>query len=296
MDKLLIGSHVSYKAPKYLIDSVKESISYGSNCFMIYTGPPQNTLRKEIDINNVQEAFKLMEENKIDPSNVIVHAPYIINLASPKESTYELARTFLIEEIKRTKQLGFKYLVLHPGSKLELSLEEGINKIVSGINYAISKTRDSNVVICLETMAGKGSEVGRNFNEIKSIIDRVNDKNRIGVCLDTCHVWESGIDITNIDDTLEKFDNIIGLNFLKVIHLNDSKNEIGASKDRHENIGYGKIGFKTIIDWAYNDKISHIPKILETPYYENIDGINVAPYKLEIEMITNKEWTDFKKK
>ena len=188
MNKILLGSHVSYKSPKYLIESVNESISYGSNCFMIYTGPPQNTIRKEIDENNVKQAYELMKANNIDSNNVVVHAPYIINLASPKKETYQLAKDFLVQEIKRTSQLGFKYLVLHPGSKLDSSLEEGLNKIIDGINNAISKTSNMNVIICLETMAGKGSEVGRSFEEIKLIIDGVINKNRIGICLDTCHV------------------------------------------------------------------------------------------------------------
>ncbi len=294
MNKILLGSHVSYKSPKYLIESVNESISYGSNCFMIYTGPPQNTIRKEIDENNVKQAYELMKANNIDSNNVVVHAPYIINLASPKKETYQLAKDFLVQEIKRTSQLGFKYLVLHPGSKLDSSLEEGLNKIIDGINNAISKTSNMNVIICLETMAGKGSEVGRSFEEIKLIIDGVINKNRIGICLDTCHVWESGVDVSNSDNVLDIFDKTIGLDYLKVIHLNDSKNDLGASKDRHENIGYGKIGFDSIIDWVYNKRISHIPKILETPYFENQNGDYVPPYKQEIEIIRNKKWWEFK--
>ncbi len=293
MDKLLIGSHVSYKAKNYLIDSVNESLSYGSNCFMIYTGPPQNTLRKEIDKDNVKKAFELMEKNNIDPKNVIVHAPYIINLASPKNDTYNLAKSFLIQELKRVEQLGFKYLVLHPGSRLDLSLEEGIKKIIDGINYVFSKIKN-NVIICLETMAGKGSEIGSNFHELKQIIDGVNDKSRIGVCLDTCHIWESGIDISNPEKVLKDFDKIIGLNYLYAIHLNDSKNELGAKKDRHENIGYGKIGFDSIIKWCYYDTIKDIPKILETPYYEDKNNNYAPPYKFEIISIKEKKWYNFK--
>lgn len=293
-NKILIGSHVSFKAPEYLIGSVKETISYGGNCFMIYTGPPQNTIRKDIDIQNVNTAHTLMKENNIDKNNVVVHAPYIINLASPKKETYELAKSFLIEEIKRTSKLGFKYLILHPGSRLNLDLDTGIKKIINGINYAINKTSSEDVIICLETMAGKGSEIGRNFNEIKKIIDGITTKERIGVCLDTCHIWESGIDLSKIDDVLDNFENEIGLGFLKVIHLNDSKNDRGASKDRHENIGYGKISFKTLLNWVYNKRISHIPKILETPYFENSNGDTCSPYRQEIEIIKNKNWTEFK--
>ena len=293
MNKLLIGSHVSYKAKNYLIDSVNESLSYGSNCFMIYTGPPQNTLRKEIDKENVEKAFQLMKENNIDPKNIIVHAPYIINLASPKNDTYNLAKSFLIQELKRVEQLGFKYLVLHPGSRLDLSLEEGIKKIIDGINYVFSKVKND-VIICLETMAGKGSEIGSNFYELKQIIDGVNDKNRIGVCLDTCHVWESGVDVSNPEKVLNEFDKIIGLNYLYAIHLNDSKNELGAKKDRHENVGYGKIGFDSIIKWCYCNAIKNIPKILETPYYEDKNNNYVPPYKFEILSIKEKKWYNFK--
>lgn len=293
MSKLLLGSHVSYKAPGYLVDSVKESLSYGSNTMMVYTGPPQNTLRKEIEKSNVEEAHKLMKENGMFPEKVIVHAPYIINLASPKEDTYELAVSFLTKELKRVEQFGFKYLVLHPGSRLDLDLEVGIKKIIDGINKAFMSVKND-VIICLETMAGKGSEVGSRFEEIKAIIDGVDDKSRIGVCLDTCHVWESGIDITDPSKTLKLFDEKIGLNYLYAIHLNGSKNLIGAHKDRHENIGYGPIPFQTILDWCYCKEIEEIPKILETPYYD-VENKSLSPYGIEIDMIKNKKWYDFKK-
>ncbi len=293
MTKLWLGSHVSYNgSSNYLVGSVEESISYGSNCFMVYTGPPQNTLRKDIDKNNVEQAHKLMEQNGIDKSKVIVHAPYIINLASPKDDTYELAVSFLAKELKRVEQFGFKYLVLHPGSRLDLPLEDGIKKIINGINHAFKQVKN-NVIICLETMAGKGSEVGSHFEEIKAIIDGVEDKSRIGVCLDTCHVWESGIDISDPKKVLKLFDEKIGLNYLYAIHLNGSKNGIGAHKDRHENIGYGPIEFDTIIKWCYCKDIEDIPKILETPYYD-VNGKSLPPYKIEIEMINQKQWHDFK--
>lgn len=293
MSKLLIGSHVSYNgATDYLVGSVKESIGYGSNCFMVYTGPPQNTIRKDIDKKNVQQAHELMEANGIDKEKVIVHAPYIINLASPKEDTYELAVSFLIKELKRVEQFGFKYLVLHPGSRLDSPLEVGIKKIIDGINKAFKQVKN-NVIICLETMAGKGSEVGSHFEEIKAIIDGVEDKSRIGVCFDTCHVWESGIDITDPSKVLKLFDEKIGLKYLYAMHLNGSKNGIAAHKDRHENIGYGPIPFDTIIKWCYCKEIEDIPKILETPYYD-YDGKSLAPYQIEIDMIRNKKWHDFK--
>lgn len=292
MSKLYLGSHVSFKAPDYLIGSVLEAASYGSNTMMVYTGPPQNTLRKEIDKKNVEQAHKLMIEKGIEPSKVIVHAPYIINLASPKEDTYELAVSFLIKELKRVEQFGFNYLVLHPGSRLELDLESGIKKIIDGINKAFKQVKN-NVIICLETMAGKGSEVGSKFEEIKAIIDGIEDKARVGVCLDTCHIWESGIDIEKPEQVLKQFDKIIGLKYLYAVHLNGSKNPIGAHKDRHENIGYGPIKFQTIIDWVYCEELKDIPKILETPYYD-VGDKSLAPYAIEIDMIKNKKWHDFK--
>lgn len=295
MSKILLGSHVSYKSNDYLVGSVNEALSYGANCFMIYTGPPQNTIRKKIDINIKNDAFELMKKNNINFLDVIVHAPYIINMASPNEDTYNLAKDFLIEEIKRTHELGFKYLVLHPGSRLSLTIDEGIKRIYDGLNYVLQKTKEYDVIICLETMAGKGSEVGSKFKEIKEIIDNINFKSRIGVCLDTCHIWESGIDINDVDYVIDKFDKIIGLDFLKVIHLNASKNEIGAHKDRHENIGYGPIPFDTILSWVYSKKLENIPKILETPYYDK-DGKFISPYGHEIKMIKEKKWYDFKNK
>ncbi len=293
MSKLLIGSHVSYKAPDYLVGSVQESISYGSSTMMVYTGPPQNTMRKDIDLKNVKIAHELMNANGIDPSKVIVHAPYIINLASPKPDTYDLAVSFLIKELKRVEQFGFKYLVLHPGSRLESDLETGIKKIVDGINKAFKQVKND-IIICLETMAGKGSEVGSTFEEIKAIIDGVEDKTRIGVCFDTCHVWESGIDISDPQKTLKLFDEVIGLKYLYAIHLNGSKNPIAAHKDRHENIGYGPISFDTIIRWCYCKEIESVPKILETPYYD-VGDKTLSPYGIEIDMIKNKKWYDFKK-
>ena len=276
---LIIGSHVGYKKDSGLVGSVKEALSYKANTFMFYTGAPQNTVRSSIDLNNVKEAYKLMEENNINKNNVIVHAPYIINLANRDESKFNFSCNFLSEELKRVNTFGMKYLVLHPGSHVGLGVDEGISNIVKALNLVLSKD-DSNVMILLETMAGKGSEVGRTFEELKRIIDGVSRKERIGVCLDTCHLNDAGYDLNNFDDVLDEFDKLIGIDKIKCIHINDSKNTLDSHKDRHENIGRGTIGLDTLIKVINNPKLEDVPKILETPY---IDGI--APYKEEIELI-----------
>lgn len=276
---LIIGSHVGYKKDTGLVGSVMEALSYKANTFMFYTGAPQNTIRSNIDLENVSKADALMMENGIDKNKVIVHAPYIINLANGDPSKFNFSCNFLSEELKRVNTFGMKYLVLHPGSHVGLGVEEGISNIVKALNIVLSKD-DSDVMILLETMAGKGSEVGRSFEEIKAIIDGVSKKDRIGVCLDTCHLNDAGYDLNNFDEVLNSFDKIIGINKIKCVHVNDSKNIISSHKDRHENIGKGTIGLDTLIKVIDNPKLKDVPKILETPY---IDGI--APYKEEIALI-----------
>lgn len=287
---LIIGSHVSYKSGKQLLGSVVEALSYGANTFMFYTGAPQNTNRSTIDDNLTKEAYQLMEENGINPKNVIVHAPYIINLANDGAS-YDFAIKFLKEEIKRVDKLGMKYLVLHPGSHVGLGIEKGLDNIINGLNFVSSE--DNDVIICLETMAGKGSELGTSFEQIKKIIDGVKLNNKLMVCLDTCHINDAGYDLNNFDEVLDEFDNVIGLDKLACIHINDSKNERGAHKDRHENIGIGTIGFDNLIKVIYNERLDGIPKILETPYIGDTDDSKerlYPPYKFEIEMIRNKKF------
>ena len=280
MDKLLIGSHVSF-AKEQLLGSVKEALSYGSTTFMFYTGAPQNTFRSTINENNTKEAFKLMEENGIDINTVIVHAPYIINLANNKEEDkYNFSINFLIEEINRCNMFDVKYLVLHPGSHVGLGPEVGLDNIINALNIVIDKTR--NVRILLETMAGKGTELGTKY-----IIDRIDNKDRIGLCLDTCHLNDSGYDINEFDKILDEEDEKIGLSYVKCVHINDSKNERSAHKDRHENIGYGTIGFDALIKVIYNERLKDIPKILETPYIND-----KAPYKEEIDMIRSKKFNN----
>ena len=276
---LIIGSHVGYKKDSGLVGSVEEALSYGANTFMFYTGAPQNTIRSSIDLDNVKKAYALMSDNGIDKNNVIVHAPYIINLANGDESKFNFSCNFLSEELKRVNTFGFKYLVLHPGSHVGQGVDVGISNIIKALNLVLDKD-NSDVMILLETMAGKGSEVGRSFEEIKSIIDGVSKKNRIGVCLDTCHLNDAGYDLNNFDEILETFDKLIGIDKIKCIHINDSKNIIASHKDRHENIDKGTIGIDALIKVIDCDKLKDVPKILETPY---IDG--KAPYKEEISLI-----------
>ena len=278
---LIIGSHVGFKKDDQLVGSVKETLSYNANTFMFYTGAPQNTMRLPIDNSLTLKALKLMEDNNMDIKNVVVHAPYIINPANNKNFDFNVR--FLKEEISRVESLGVDKLVLHPGSHVGLGEEEGIKNIIDTLNTAL--TNNTKVTVCLETMAGKGSELGKSFEEIKQIIDGVKLKNKIGVCMDTCHLNDAGYDLTNFDKILDEFNDIVGLDYLKVIHINDSKNEIGAHKDRHENIGIGHIGFDKLINIIYNNKLKEIPKILETPYVEG-----KPPYKFEIEMIRNKKF------
>ena len=280
---MIIGSHVSFKKDTQLVGSVQEALSYGSTTFMFYTGAPQNTNRQPIDDELTKEGKELMLKNNIDINNVIVHAPYIINMASQND----FAVTFLKQELKRVESLGMTKLVLHPGSSVKLTKEEGIKNIINNLN----KVGKSKVTILLETMAGKGTELGSSFEELKQIIDGVNYE--VGVCLDTCHINDAGYDISDFDKVLNDFDKIIGLKYLKCLHINDSKNLINAHKDRHENIGLGTLGFDNLIKIIYHDKLKDIPKILETPYVtvdDNSKERMYPPYKFEIEMILNKKF------
>lgn len=281
---LLIGSHVGFKKDTQLLGSLNEALEYGANTFMFYTGAPQNTSRYPIDLELTKKAISVMNDNKLDYSKVVVHAPYIINLANNKEmDKFNFSVEFLKEEIERCHLLGIKYMVLHPGSHVGLGTYVGISNIIDGLNKILGK-RD--VTILLETMAGKGTEIGSKLEEIKAIIDGVSDKEHIGVCLDTCHLNDAGYDMKNFDDFLDMFDKMIGISKIHCVHINDSKNEIAAHKDRHENFGFGKIGFDTLIKIVYNDRLIDVPKILETPYVDR----QFPPYKYEIEMIKNKKF------
>lgn len=281
---LIIGSHVGFNKKNQLLGSLQEALSYGANTFMFYTGAPQNTARSSIEDSLTLEALNLMKENNIDYSKVVVHAPYIINLCN--EEKFDFSVNFLTEELNRCNQLGVKYLVLHPGSHVGLGVEKGIDNIAKGLNNVFSNLQDNNVIILLETMAGKGTEVGSKLEEIKAILDKVTDKEHLGVCLDTCHLSDAGYNIIDFDEFLNRFDNIIGISKIGCIHINDSKNPVASHKDRHENIGFGNIGFTTLKNIIYNNKLEHVPKILETPYVDK----EYAPYKYEIAMIRSQEF------
>ena len=278
---LIIGSHVSFKKDDQLYGSLLEALSYNANTFMFYTGAPQNTSRYPVNDNLTYKALELMKDKNIDIKNIVVHAPYIINLANINNFDFNIR--FLKEEIFRVESLFVDKLVLHPGSHVGLGVENGLKNIIDSLNTVL--TENTKVTICLETMSGKGTELGRNFEEIKAIIDGVKLKDKLGVCLDTCHLNDAGYDLNNFDLILDEFDKTIGLKYLKVIHINDSKNEIDAHKDRHENLGFGTLGFDTLLKIIYHDKLKEVPKILETPYVGKS-----APYKLEIEMIKNKKF------
>lgn len=282
---LIIGSHVSFDKEDQLVKSVKEAISYQANTFMFYTGAPQNTNRSKIDMDKTKEANEIMKENDIDIHNVIVHAPYIINLANPNNLDFGIR--FLIEELTRCEELGIQKIVLHPGSHVGLGVEEGIHNIILGLNSVLENSH-TNVKILLETMAGKGTEIGSNFSELKLIIDGVHQKERIGICLDTCHLNDAGYDLSKFDNILNEIDQKIGIDKIGCIHINDSKNILAAHKDRHENIGLGTIGFDTLIKIIYHEKLDHIPKILETPYVNH----TYPPYKIEIEMIRKQVFNE----
>ena len=283
---LKIGSHVSMSGKEMMLGSVKEALSYDATTFMFYTGAPQNTARKSIDQLRIDEAKALMEEHHINIDDVVVHAPYIINLANTvKPETFELAVSFLKQEIQRCEAIGVSRLVLHPGSHVKAGDEAGLQQIVKGLNEVL--TKDQKVHIALETMAGKGSELGRDFDQIQYMIEHVKHNELLGVCLDTCHLHDAGYDLTKFDEILEEFDQKIGLDRLLVVHVNDSKNERGAHKDRHENIGYGHIGFETLNKIVHHPKLKDVPKILETPYIGEH-----APYKEEIDMFVNQTFNN----
>ena len=289
---LIIGSHVSFNSKKQLLGSVEEALSYNANTFMIYTGGAQSTARSSINDEFTYEAFKVMLENNINPKNVIVHAPYIVNLANKSdERKYDFYIDFMTNELNRVKELGLDKIVLHPGSATTCSREEAILNIANGINKIYEKTSD--VMILLEYMSGKGNEVGTSILELKNIIDKIDDKDRIGVCLDTCHMNDSGIDISKFNEFLDEFDLMIGIDKIKCVHVNDSMNTIGSHKDRHANIGYGTIGFDNLINVVYNERLNGIPFILETPYINRNNKDAYAPYKMEIDSIKNKKFVDF---
>lgn len=285
-----LGSHVGMSGKEMLLGSAKEAVSYGADTFMFYTGAPQNTRRKSISELNIDAAWDYLSQHQIE--EIIVHAPYIINLGnSVKPETFELAVQFLQLEIERTAACKSQTLILHPGAHVGAGTEAGIAQIIKGLNEVL--TADTPCNIALETMAGKGSEIGRSFEELAQIYDGVIHSDKLRVCFDTCHTSDSGYDIIHdFDGVIEKFDRLIGKDQIAVFHVNDSKNPSGAAKDRHANIGFGEIGFDALKYIMYHPDFKKVPKILETPYVA-VGGDSkdkVPPYKQEIEMFRKGEF------
>lgn len=291
MEKLIIGSHVSFKKDQQLLGSLEETLSYDANTFMFYTGAPQNTRRVAIDEELTKKAIEKMKKHEIDLQHVIAHAPYIINLGNnEKKENYEFSLSFLKQEIERCEQLGVTKLVLHPGSAVKLKREDAICNIIDGLNRIL--TKDQRVMILLETMALKGTEIG-SLDDLQKIISEVHFSEKIGVCVDTCHIHDMGYDLNDFNQFLDEFEQKIGIEKIQCLHINDSKNVMGSHKDRHENFGLGHIGFDNLCKIVYHEKLKDVPKILETPYVSESDdsGEKVyPPYKFEIEMIRKKEF------
>lgn len=281
-----LGSHVGLSGNEMYLGAVKEALKYKATAMMVYTGAPQNTIRKPMSSFLIEEAHAYMLEHGFDKNNVIVHAPYIINLANPNIENRTFAISFLTNEVKRTAALGVKHMVLHPGSAVGKDREQAIRWISEGLLEILQQTHTLDVTIALETMAGKGNEVGKTFEELRDIIALCQHHPRITVCFDTCHTHDAGYDIKDNFTAVKKhFNDTIGLDRISVLHINDSKNEKGAAKDRHENIGFGFIGFDALTQIVHDPDFKDTIKILETPY---VDG--KEPYQLEIEAILKKEF------
>ncbi|MCM1039316.1 MAG: deoxyribonuclease IV [Ruminococcus sp.] len=279
-----IGSHVSMSGKEMMLASAKEAASYGANTFMLYTGAPQNTRRKAVSELQIEPAWKYMKAHQIE--EFVVHAPYIINLANTvNPDTYQLAVEFLSSEIARTLAMGSNILILHPGAHVGAGVQAGIDRITQGLNEVLDA---HSCYIALETMAGKGSEIGRTFEELAQIYDGVTHNEKLRVCLDLCHLNDAGYDVKNdFDGVIDRFDKLIGKANVSVIHINDSKNPLGSGKDRHANIGQGTIGLDAIRYVVHHPDFMELPKILETPYIPSSEdpGKKAAPYKEEIRML-----------
>lgn len=280
---MLIGSHVSMSGKKMLLGAAEEAASYDASTFMIYTGAPQNTRRKPVEEMMIHEGQAFMAEHGM--SNIVVHAPYIINLGNTiKPENFGFAVSFLREEIQRAQALGATQITLHPGAHVGAGTEAGIKQIIKGLNEVLDKEQTAQ--IALETMAGKGTEIGRTFEELAAIIDGVTLNEKLSVTFDTCHTNDAGYNVKeDFDGVLDEFDRIIGLDRLKVVHVNDSKNPQGSHKDRHANIGFGTIGFDALNKIVHHEKLAQLPKILETPFVGEDKKNKKAPYGFEIAML-----------
>ena len=281
-----LGSHVGMAGKDMFLASVKEAESYGANVLMLYTGAPQNTRRKEIKDLNIEKGWEYAAQAGIN--EIVVHAPYIINLANTvKPEIFTLAVEFLEKEIIRTAAMRSKTLVLHPGSCLDAGVDAGTAQIVKGLNQVLDQNEDD-VFIALETMAGKGSEIGRSFEELARIYEGVHKKERLRVCFDTCHVNDAGYDLSHdYEGVFQHFDEVLGLGQIAVFHINDSMNPCGTHKDRHANIGKGYLGEEVLKKLVHDPRFEEIPKILETPWLceEGSDKKTIPPYKEEIRQL-----------
>lgn len=269
---LNIGCHLSIsKGYEYM---GKEALKINANTFQFFTRNPRGGKIKELNKEDIDKLLKIMQENNF--AKILAHAPYTMNLCSEKEDIREFAKNMMKEDLERMEYLPGNMYNFHPGSHVGQGVEKGIEYIVKALNEVL--TEEQNTIVLLETMAGKGTEIGRSFEEIKEIMDKVNLKEKLGICLDTCHINDAGYDVSNIDKVLEEFDKIIGLKYLKAIHLNDSMNERGSHKDRHQKIGEGTIGIKNIEKIINNPILKKLPFYLETP--NDLDG-----YAKEIELL-----------
>lgn len=284
-----IGSHVSNSGEEMLALAASEAVKFNENCFMIYLGAPQNTYRKEYERMNVEKFKDIINTNNININDVIIHAPYIVNLAQGNPEKRQFAIDFITKEMKLMAKIGCKYMVVHPGSHIDQGIDKGLELISDSFKQILENTKDDATSILIETMAGKGSECCFKFEQIAKILNNVNN-DRLNVCFDTCHVHDAGYDIVNnYEKVIKEFDSLIGLDKIKVFHINDSLNLCGAKKDRHTNIGFGQIGYNALMQFIYDDRFSDVVKILETPYVKN-GSESYPPYKYEIEMIKNKEF------
>lgn len=289
MTPFLIGSHVSMKGKEMLLGSAQEAAQYGENVFMIYTGAPQNTRRKSIEGLNIPAAKTFMAAH--EQREIVVHAPYVVNLGNTvKPANFQFAISFLTAEVQRAAALGAKQIVLHPGAHVGAGAPAAIAQIAQGLDTILTAA-ESPVQIALETMAGKGTEVGRSFEELAAIIDATPHNDQLSVCFDTCHTSDAGYAIaTDFDGVLNEFDHVIGLDRLKVVHLNDSKNPQGSHKDRHTNIGLGTLGFDVLNAVAHHPQLTTVPKIMETPVIGPDRKHGVNPHGYEVAMLKHQQF------
>ncbi|ARN90050.1 deoxyribonuclease IV [Levilactobacillus brevis] len=289
MTPFLIGSHVSMKGKEMLLGSAQEAAQYGENVFMIYTGAPQNTRRKSIEDLNIPAAKTFMAAH--EQREIVVHAPYVVNLGNTaKPANFQFAISFLTAEVQRAAALGAKQIVLHPGAHVGAGAPAPIAQIAQGLDTILTAA-ESPVQIALETMAGKGTEVGRSFEELAAIIDATPHNDQLSVCFDTCHTSDAGYAIaTDFDGVLNEFDHVIGLDRLKVVHLNDSKNPQGSHKDRHTNIGLGTLGFDVLNAVAHHPQLTTVPKIMETPVIGPDRKHGVNPHGYEVAMLKHQQF------